>query len=305
MGEVYRARDAKLGREIAIKVLSGATASDPDRRQRFEREARAASALNHPNILTIYDVGEADGTIYIAMELVEGKTLRELVASGEPLPTKKLLDVAAQTAEGLAKAHACRHRPPGPEAREPDGLEGRLRQDPRLRPGQADGDGLARRLGAADRDRRPDAARHRHGHGRLHVARAGERPARRLSVRPVLARRDPLRDGDRQARLPAKDRRRDARRDHPGRARADRPARAEGPGPRAVDRRASASPRTRRNATPRRATSRERSKAFAITCRKPPAPAGSRPPSPQGRSAAAGSRRPFSRSCSERRSASP
>jgi predicted Ser/Thr protein kinase len=106
MGEVYRARDPKLGREIAIKVLSGATASDPDRRQRFELEARAASALNHPNILTVHDVGEADGTVYIAMELVEGKTLRELVASGEPLPTKKVLDIAAQTAEGLAKAHA-------------------------------------------------------------------------------------------------------------------------------------------------------------------------------------------------------
>jgi predicted Ser/Thr protein kinase len=106
MGEVYRARDPKLGREIAIKVLSGATASDPDRRQRFELEARAASALNHPNILTVHDVGEADGTIYIAMELVEGRTLRELVASGEPLPTKKLLEYAVQIAEGLAKAHA-------------------------------------------------------------------------------------------------------------------------------------------------------------------------------------------------------
>jgi dipeptidyl aminopeptidase/acylaminoacyl peptidase/predicted Ser/Thr protein kinase len=106
MGEVYRARDAKLGREIAIKVLSETTASDPDRRQRFELEARAASALNHPNILTVHDIGEADGSLYIAMELVEGKTLRELVASGEPLPTKKLLDVAVQTAEGLAKAHA-------------------------------------------------------------------------------------------------------------------------------------------------------------------------------------------------------
>jgi Tol biopolymer transport system component/predicted Ser/Thr protein kinase len=106
MGEVYRARDAKLGREIAIKVLPVATASDPDRRQRFEQEARSASALNHPNILTVYDIGEADGTIYIAMELVEGKTLRELVASDEPLPTKKLLEFAVQIAEGLAKAHA-------------------------------------------------------------------------------------------------------------------------------------------------------------------------------------------------------
>jgi len=106
MGEVYRAKDAKLGREIAVKVLPSATASDPDRRQRFEQEARSASALNHPNILTIYDIGEANGTVYIAMELVEGRTLRELVASGEPVPTKKLLDVAVQTAEGLAKAHS-------------------------------------------------------------------------------------------------------------------------------------------------------------------------------------------------------
>ena len=106
MGEVYRARDSRLSREVAIKVLPIASATDPDRRARFEQEARSASALNHPNILTIYDIGEADGTIYIAMELVEGRTLRELVASGEPLPTKRLLDIAVQTAEGLAKAHS-------------------------------------------------------------------------------------------------------------------------------------------------------------------------------------------------------
>jgi len=105
MGEVYRARDPKLGREIAVKVLPVVASSDPDRRQRFEQEARSASALNHPNILTIHDISESDGTIYIAMELVEGKTLRELVASGEPMATKRLLDIAAQTAEGLAKAH--------------------------------------------------------------------------------------------------------------------------------------------------------------------------------------------------------
>ena len=106
MGEVYRATDIRLGRDVAIKVLPAATAADPGRRQRFEQEARAASALNHPNILTVYDIGEADGTTYIAMELVEGKTLRELLASSEPIPTKKLLDVAVQAAEGLAKAHA-------------------------------------------------------------------------------------------------------------------------------------------------------------------------------------------------------
>src|SRR6202521_5054088 len=105
MGEVYRARDSRLSREVAIKVLPSLTAADPDRRARFEQEARSASALNHPNILTIYDIGEADGSLYIAMELVEGKTLRELVAA-EPLPTKKLLDTAVQIAEGLSKAHA-------------------------------------------------------------------------------------------------------------------------------------------------------------------------------------------------------
>jgi Tol biopolymer transport system component/predicted Ser/Thr protein kinase len=105
MGEVYRARDAKLGRDVAIKVLPQETSADPERRRRFEQEARSASALNHPNILTIYDIGEADGSLYIAMELVEGKTLRELLASGDPLPTRKLLDIAVQTAEGLAKAH--------------------------------------------------------------------------------------------------------------------------------------------------------------------------------------------------------
>jgi eukaryotic-like serine/threonine-protein kinase len=106
MGEVYRAKDSKLGRDVAIKVLPETVASDPDRRRRFEQEARAASALNHPNILTIHDIGSTNGTVYIAMELVEGKTLRELVASGEPVATKRLLDVAVQTAEGLAKAHS-------------------------------------------------------------------------------------------------------------------------------------------------------------------------------------------------------
>ncbi len=105
MGEVYRATDTRLGREVAIKVLPVSTAGDPGRRQRFEQEARAASALNHPNILTVYDVGEADGTTYIAMEFVEGKTLREILASSEALPPRRLLDIAAQAAEGLAKAH--------------------------------------------------------------------------------------------------------------------------------------------------------------------------------------------------------
>jgi serine/threonine protein kinase len=106
MGEVYRARDTRLSREVAIKVLPAAVASDADRRLRFEQEARSASALNHPNILTIYDVGSSDGTVYIAMELIEGKTLRELISGGEPLPMRRLLDVATQTAEGLPRRTA-------------------------------------------------------------------------------------------------------------------------------------------------------------------------------------------------------
>ena len=105
MGEVYRARDTKLSRDVAIKVLPEALAGDAERLARFEKEARTASALNHPNIVTIYEIGHADGTSFIAMELVEGKTLRELVAAG-PIPIKRLLSLAAQMAEGLARAHA-------------------------------------------------------------------------------------------------------------------------------------------------------------------------------------------------------
>jgi predicted Ser/Thr protein kinase len=105
MGEVFRARDTRLGREVALKVLPEALAQDRDRLSRFEQEARAASALNHPNIVTIHDIGREGETAFIAMELVDGKTLRELEASG-PLPVRRILGVAAQIAEGLAKAHA-------------------------------------------------------------------------------------------------------------------------------------------------------------------------------------------------------
>ena len=104
MGEVWRARDTRLGREVAIKVLPAGLASDPSRLKRFEKEARAASALNHPNIVTIYDIGAADSVSYIAMELVAGKTLRELLFGGT-LPVKRLLPIAAQIADGLARAH--------------------------------------------------------------------------------------------------------------------------------------------------------------------------------------------------------
>ncbi len=104
MGEVYRAKDARLSREVAVKVLPAELALDAERLARFEQEARSASALNHPNIVTIYEVGAAEGVSYIAMELVDGKTLRELVAPG-PLSPRRLLPIAGQVADGLAKAH--------------------------------------------------------------------------------------------------------------------------------------------------------------------------------------------------------
>jgi len=104
MGEVYRARDTRLDREVAIKLLPASVASDSDRLQRFAQEARATSALNHPNILTIYDIGTHEEKPFIVAELLEGAELRELLNDG-PLPTRKALDYAQQVAHGLAAAH--------------------------------------------------------------------------------------------------------------------------------------------------------------------------------------------------------
>ncbi len=104
MGEVYRAQDTRLDRSVAIKTLSPTFSADSDRLRRFEQEARSASALNHPNIITIYELGQDGSTHYIAMELVEGKTVRELLVSGL-LPIRKAIEIAAQAAEGLTKAH--------------------------------------------------------------------------------------------------------------------------------------------------------------------------------------------------------
>src|ERR1700757_3759722 len=82
MGEVYRARDPRLGRDVAIKVLPAGGAADPGRLRRVEEEARSASALNHPNLVTVYEIGEAGGTSYIVMELVDGRTVREILTEG-------------------------------------------------------------------------------------------------------------------------------------------------------------------------------------------------------------------------------
>jgi Tol biopolymer transport system component len=105
MGEVYRAHDTRLDRDVAIKILPSEVASDADRLRRFEQEARAAAALNHPNILSVHDVGHDDGVVYLVTELLEGRTLRDLLGK-ETLPVSRVVDLAAQIADGLAAAHA-------------------------------------------------------------------------------------------------------------------------------------------------------------------------------------------------------
>ena len=104
MGEVYRALDTRLGREVAIKLLPAAFSTDQDRLRRFEQEARAAGMLNHPNVLTIYDIGAHRGAPYIVSELLTGETLRERLP-GAPLPLRRVVDYALQVARGLAAAH--------------------------------------------------------------------------------------------------------------------------------------------------------------------------------------------------------
>ncbi|MCI0657477.1 MAG: serine/threonine protein kinase, partial [Acidobacteria bacterium] len=104
MGEVYKAKDTRLDRIVAVKVLPAHVASDPDLRQRFDREARAVSSLNHPNICALYDVGHQDGTDFLVMEYLEGETLAARLEKG-PLETGPLLSLGIQMADALDKAH--------------------------------------------------------------------------------------------------------------------------------------------------------------------------------------------------------
>src|ERR1700730_2477311 len=104
MGEVYRAKDPRLGREVAIKELAAVFSQEADRLKRFEQEARAAGVLNHPGITAVYDIGTAEGAPYIVTELLEGETLRNRLLAG-PLSVRKAIDYAVQIAKGLAAAH--------------------------------------------------------------------------------------------------------------------------------------------------------------------------------------------------------
>src|SRR6516225_6449074 len=104
MGEVYRAKDTRLERTVAIKILPAEVAKDAVRKQRFEREAKTISSLNHPNICTLHDIGSQDGTDYLVMECVEGETLAKRLEKG-PLPLEQVLKYGAQIADALDKAH--------------------------------------------------------------------------------------------------------------------------------------------------------------------------------------------------------
>ena len=104
MGEVYRARDTRLDRSVAIKILPQEVSSDPVRKQRFEREAKTISSLNHPNICTLHDIGSQDGIEYLVMECVEGETLAKRLERG-PLPLEQVLRYGAQLAYALDRAH--------------------------------------------------------------------------------------------------------------------------------------------------------------------------------------------------------
>jgi eukaryotic-like serine/threonine-protein kinase len=104
MGEVYRAKDTRLNRTVAIKILSTHLSDNPEIKQRFEREARAISALNHPNICQLYDIGSQDGTDFLVMEFLEGETLADRLAKGA-MPLGEVLKTGTAVAEALAFAH--------------------------------------------------------------------------------------------------------------------------------------------------------------------------------------------------------
>jgi serine/threonine protein kinase len=129
MGEVYRARDPRLSRDVAVKLISTEGTPSPDRLRRFETEARAAAQLSHPNVVTVYDVGTHEGHPYLVLELLEGETLRETLRGGTP-PLRQAVSWALEVSRGLAAAHerGIVHRDLKPEERVPH--DGRTGEDP-------------------------------------------------------------------------------------------------------------------------------------------------------------------------------
>ena len=229
MGEVFRARDTKLGRDVAIKVLPAAFAQDAERVARFRREAHLLASLNHPNIAAIYGLEEADGVVALALELVEGEDLAERLEA-RPDPGRRGDRDREADRGGPGGSPREGHRPPRPQARERQGHSGRQGQGPRLRPGQ----GLDRRRAGRRVGRRPvavpDPRAHRHRgrhhprHRGLHVARAGARKGGRPARRHLGLRRAALRDAERPPALRGRDGERHARGGAQDGARLERPA---------------------------------------------------------------------------------
>ena len=191
MGEVYRARDTRLDRDVALKVLPVVYSTDTERLRRFEQEARTAGKLNHPNIVTVYDVGVHDGAPYIVTELLEGEELREQLKQG-PLAQRRALGYARQIADGLAAAHAkgIVHRDLKPENIfvTVDGrvkiLDFGLAKVERTAPRQKRGNGSTAEYGS----------RCGHGNNKLYGARAGSRPRSGRADGHFRARRHPVRN---------------------------------------------------------------------------------------------------------------
>ena len=186
MADVYRAEDTHLGREVALKILHRRFAQDAEFVERFRREARAAAGLQHPHVVGVYDRGEHEGTYYIAMELLEGRTLKDIVTAEAPLDQLRVIELGRQILQAAEFAHkrGVIHRDFKPhnvivDADGP-GQGHRLRHRPRGRVGD-------------DRDRLD------HGHRPVPVARAGAGPRRDRRVRRLLDRRDAVRDAHRQA----------------------------------------------------------------------------------------------------------
>ena len=264
MGEVWRARDTKLARDVALKVLPDHLSDDSKALARFENEAKAVAALSHPHILAIHDFGRIDGVSFVVTELLEGETLR---AAASPRPASPPQGSRRRVPARRRPRRRAREgdRPPRRQARERHPHEGRPRQAPRLRPrAPRHSVSFHRRHTLAHRleEHRP---RHDPRHGLLHVARAGAGPPRGLSLRPVLPRRRPLRDALGQAPLPRPVPRRDPRRrssapslSRSAPSRPPRPRRSAGSS-------TGSSPRTPPTATTRPATSRATSRRAGST----------------------------------------
>ena len=205
MGEVYKARDTRLDRTVAIKIIPAELSADPDRRARFEREARAVAALSHPHICTLHDIGTHDGTTYLVMEHLAGETLAERLTAAR-IPLAQALDLAAQIAEALdaAHKHGIVHRdlkPGNVMLTTGGGPVGRdVGEAARLRAGETRG--AWRAPGAPSGASVPTQAApvtargHDSRHAAVHGAGATGREGSRRADGPLGARRDALRDGD-------------------------------------------------------------------------------------------------------------